>query len=205
MSVNKKYKTLSGSFLKKTIYGGGVEYYDTFAYGGLNLTPSIKGGDSILSRYSLFTILTNNSEQIINKKYESGGKYKQFTEDSLLLNYGNEKSLQINYDKTNLDRIYTYGSMSESVRVTLQELKINWLGSLYFNTSDSDIKTYENLLYDENSDVTYFDVNLNLLNNDFNINLNTNNLNPTNIKDFISNWNKYVLFVNDGYGVEFEI
>lgn len=205
MSVNKKYKTLSGSFLKKTIYGGGVEYYDTFAYGGLNLTPSIKGGDSILSRYSLFTIMTNNSEQIINKTYESGGKYKQFTEDSLLLNYGNEKSLQINYDKTNLDRIYTYGSMSESVRVTLQELKINWLGSLYFNTSDSDIKTYENLLYDENSNVTYFDVNLNLLNNDFNINLNTNNLNPTNIKDFISNWNKYVLFVNDGYGVEFEI
>ena len=205
MSVNKKYKTLSGSFLKKTIYGGGVEYYDTFAYGGLNLTPSIKGGDSILSRYSLFTIMTNNSEQIINKTYESGGKYKQFTEDTLLLNYGNEKRLQINYDKTNLDRIYTYGSMSESVRVTLQELKINWLGSLYFNTSDLEIKTYENLLYDENSDVTYFDVNLNLLNNDFNINLNTNNLNPTNIKDFISNWNKYVLFVNDGYGVEFEI
>jgi hypothetical protein len=202
MSQSPKYKTINGSFLKKTVYDGGVEYYDTFSYGALNLNPSIGGGDSILSRYSLFTIFTNNNDSLINKKYVNGGKYRQFTENSLLSQFGSKSGVSLNYDKTNLDRLFTYGSMGEGARVSVKNIQNTWLGSLYVKTFDINLPTYTNLLVSD--DITYFDVNLELLVNNFNINLNVNKTNEGDVKDFISNWGKYVLMVENGSEIKIE-
>lgn len=123
--------------------------------------------------------------------------------------------VMLNLDKTQLSNYALFGSLTEFIRVALEDIVIKWPASLYVTSfylnSDNksvSLPTFENYTYDEIRDEASFKVNTNLLRNTFSINylengtiVNTFNA-ENDIRNLVVNSQSYAILLNDlEYGV----
>lgn len=110
----------------------------------------------------------------------------------------------INQNKKKLTSYAFFGSLVETLRVSINNIISNWPGSLYFNNIYNSETYYniENYVYNNQTNTSTFSSKLFLIENNFNININEL-LSENNDKDFIYNFNSYELLFNDkGYKIE---
>ena len=204
-------------YSQKVIYNGNIEYR--------NFSDNLVGNQSIINindnteSSSLFTmgnfVVTTSS----SNRSEYSFKGKDFTQfyDLTTLNFTNnvEKLISNNVDiKLNLDNnklsSYAYfGSATEFIRVTLEDIITYWPASLYVNplltTTYGDFTglTVENYIYDAYNDKASFDINVTFINNNFELVFTQNGnvidtFNEDNkLRNFTLNYIDYVIAYND--------
>lgn len=204
-------------YSQKVIYNGNIEYR--------NFSDNLVGNQSIINindnteSSSLFTmgnfVVTTSS----SNRSEYSFKGKDFTQfyDLTTLNITNniEKLISNNVDiKLNLDNnklsSYAYfGSATEFIRVTLENIITYWPASLYLNpllpTSYGDFTglTVENYVYDTYNDKASFDVNVTFITNNFELVFTQNGnvidtFNEDNkLRNITLNYADYVIAYND--------
>jgi hypothetical protein len=204
-------------YSQKIIYNGNIEYR--------NFSDNLVGNQSIVNinnnneSSSLFTmgnfVVTTSS----SNKSDYSFKGKNFTQfyDLSTLNFTNnvEKLINSNVDiKLNLDNnklsSYAYfGSATEFIRVTLENIITYWPASLYVNpiltTAYGDFTglTVENYIYDAYNDKSSFDINVTFINNNFELVFTQNGnvidtFNADNkLRNVTINYNDYVIDYNN--------
>ena len=206
-------------YVKKQVYNGDIEYR--------NFNPDLVGlqltsdGGTTLFTMGNFSITTNMDPKV-DKNFVTTGFSDFVSLDSLKLTIEETKTLLdnnagafLNLDKSQLKYYALFSSLSEFVRVSLEEIITKWPASLYATPlSISDIGasviglTYENYVYDIISNTASFKVNNTYLANKFSINYLKNGtiadtFNETNdLRNLTVNYLSYVIFVN---GVEFPV
>jgi hypothetical protein len=212
----KKIKV--AGYSKKTLYNGNIEYR--------NFSPDLVGvqlasnGGTPLFTMGNFAITTNLDPKV-DKNYITG-KFSDFVtlenldlsviESQVLLN--NNTSTFLNLDPTKLKNYALFGSMTEYMRIVLEDIITTWPASLYASplvSVDGDDyvgNTYENYVYDFLSDESTFKINVTFLINQFQINFLTNGtiidtFNETNdLRNMTMNYGSYAILYND---IEYDI
>lgn len=209
---NNKIKV--AGYAQKVVYTDGIEYR--------NFTPDLVGvqlasnGGTPLFTMGNFAITTNLDPKL--DKYYNTSKFSKFVTladlklslDETITLLSNNAGVFLNLDKTKLDYYALFSSLSEFVRVSLEEIIINWPASLYMtglaqasNGATITGYTVENYVYDNVSEISTFKLNTNFINNKFQINY-TNNANILNsfnstndLRNMTLNYNSYVIFYNN--------
>ncbi len=207
-------------YAQKTFFGNGIEYR--------NFSPDLVGtqlasdGGTPLFTMGNFSITTNmepkSDKAFITNKFSN---FVSLTTLDLtlqetidLLNSNSEVFL--NLDKTNLNNYALFGSLTEFVRVSLEDIIIKWPASLYLTpfvqstTSLSTLTNYslENYSYDSLTDTATFKIDTDVINNKFQINYLTNGtiidtFNSTNdLRNLTINYASYAVLFN---GVEYPV
>jgi len=212
----KKIKV--AGYSKKTMYDGNIEYR--------NFSPDLVGvqlasnGGTPLFTMGNFAITTNLDPKI-DKSYATG-KYSNFTtlenldltvaETQLLLL--NNTATFLNLDTKKLKNYALFGSMTEYMRITLEDIITKWPASLYASplvSIDGDDYvgyTYEDYTYDFLTDKSTFKVNTTFLINQYQINFLTNGtiidtFNETNdLRNMTMNYGSYAILIDN---VEYEV
>lgn len=215
---NNKVKVVG--YAKAVKFGNGIEY--------TNFTPDLVGfqlasnGGTPLFTMGSFAI-TTNMEPKVDKKFITN-KFSNFVtltdldltlEETIVL-LTNNAGVLLNLDKTNLSNYALFGSLSELVRVSLEDIIINWPASLYMTPliqSSTDVNTLSGntvLDYEYNSltDSATFTVPTNFISNKFQINYQengtiVNTFNETNnIRNLVPNYSSYSVLYN---GMEYAV
>lgn len=121
--------------------------------------------------------------------------------DNIFSVINNESNkLILNFDKKNLLNYAQYGSLSDRLRVAIENIIQKWVGSLYIFNFDTNGETYNNVInysYNELSNKATFKIPAFLIQNNFNL-IFTNNskefVNYTDIKNLNYSYNKYEIF-----------
>lgn len=201
-------------YAQKIKYSDGIEYR--------NFSPDLVGfqlasdGGTPLFTMGNFNITTNLDPRIV-KKFVSN-KYSNFLTLSDLkvtetLNtelLSNNATVILNLDKTNLNNYAKFGSLTEFVRVSLENIIIKWPASLYMTpytqTNTGQIVngyTFENYSYDSLTEKSTFRIPTNFINNKFELNYLqngsiVNTFNSTNdLRNFTVNYESYVVYYNN--------
>lgn len=200
--ANNKIKVVGYS--QKIIYDNGIEYR--------NFSPDLVGlqlagiGNTSLLTFGNFSITTNLEPK--NDKFFLTNKFSNYytlntlnttVQNATTIFNDNEKAY-LNLDKRKLNNYALFGSLSEYIRVSLENIIINWPASLYAtpntigpNGLPATYFTLENYLYDSISKTSTFRLNTNAIINRFNINF-TNNTNQENtLKNINLNYASYVI------------
>jgi hypothetical protein len=201
-------------YAKRDFFGNGIEYR--------NFTPDLVGlqttsnSSALLFTMGNFAITTNmdpkNDKTFITNSFSN---FVSLTDLNLTVNqtktllFDNTNTL-LNLDKTNLNNYALFGSLTEFVRVSLENIITKWPASLLLTpisqTSSGQIingNTYEDYTYDEITEISTFKVDTNYITNKFKINYLTNGTildtyNATNdIRNLTVNYNSYVIFLNE--------
>ena len=212
----KKIKV--AGYSKKTSYEGNIEYR--------NFSPDLVGvqlashGGTPLFTMGNFAITTNLDPKI-DKNYATG-KFSDFVtlenlnlsvaESQVLLK--NNTSTFLNLDQSKLKNYALFGSMTEYIRVQLEDIITNWPASLYasplvsVNGADYFGNTYEDYSYNSLINESTFKVNVTYLVNQYQINFLTNGtiidtFNATNdLRNMTVNYGSYaILYNNTEYNV----
>jgi len=173
----------------------------------------------------LFTMgnfaITTNMDPKVDKKYATG-KFSNFvTLDNLELTViesqvllKNNISTFLNLDTTKLKNYALFGSMTEYIRITLEEIITKWPASLFvspsinFKGNDLNGNSYEDYVYDNIINESTFKVNTTFLVNQYQINYLTNGtiidtFNETNdLRNMTMNYASYAILNND---VEYDV
>jgi len=207
----KKIKV--AGYSQKTSYDGNIEYR--------NFSPDLVGvqlasnGGTPLFTMGNFSITTNLDPKI-DKNYVTG-KFSDFvTLDNLNLSVletqvllQNNISTFLNLDTSKLKNYALFGSMTEYMRIVLEEIITKWPASLYaspfVNIDGSDYvgNTYEDYTYDLATNESNFKVNTTFLINQYQINFLTNGtiidtFNETNdLRNMTMNYGSYAILFND--------
>ncbi len=207
----KKIKV--AGYSEKTSYNGNIEYR--------NFSPDLVGvqlashGGTPLFTMGNFAITTNLDPKI-DKNYVTG-KFSDFvTLDNLNLSVletqvllQNNISTFLNLDTSKLKNYALFGSMTEYMRIVLEEIITKWPASLYaspfVNIDGSDYvgNTYEDYTYDLATNESNFKVNTTFLINQYQINFLTNGtiidtFNETNdLRNMTMNYGSYAILFND--------
>ena len=207
----KKIKV--AGYSKKVSYEGNIEYR--------NFSPDLVGvqlashGGTPLFTMGNFAITTNLDPKI-NKNYATG-KFSDFvTLDNLKLTVAesevllkNNTSTVLNLDPTKLKNYTLFASMTEFIRVQLEDIITNWPASLYASPlvsvdgTDYFGYTYEDYSYDFLKDESTFKVNVTFLINQYQINFLTNGtiidtFNATNdLRNMTINYGSYAVLNNN--------
>lgn len=172
-------------YSKKEVFNGNIEYRN-FSPDLVGLQLTSDGGTPLFSMGN-FSITTNMDPKT-DKSFITNKFSESYTLDNLVLTQEETKSLLennagviLNLDKSNLKYYSQFGSLTEFVRVSLENIIIKWPASLYVTPftsneiGDSIIGfTFDNYNYDLVKDEATFRVNLNFVDNKFNINFLTN-------------------------------
>lgn len=205
-------------YSKKTTYDGNIEYR--------NFSPDLVGvqlashGGTPLFTMGNFAITTNMDPKV-DKNYTTG-KFSNFVtldnleltvlESEILLK--NNINTVLNLDSTKLKNYALFGSMTEYIRITLEEIITKWPASLYatpfinFNGNDLIGYTYEDYTYNYIINESTFKVNTNFLVNQYQINYLTNGtiidtFNETNdLRNITMNYASYAIFNNN---IEYDV
>jgi len=195
----------------------------TYDYGNIqyrNFDPDLVGLQLASGNgTTLFTMgnfnITTNLDPKLDKNYITGNYTNFISLDDLDLTLEETKSLLVNntstflnLDITNLKNFALFGSMTEFVRISLENIITNWPASIYVTTLvnidglDYNVNTYEDYVYDSLYDFSTFSINNRCFVNKFEINYLTNGT----IKDSFSasndlrnltvNYKSYTIFVN---------
>ena len=212
----KKIKV--AGYSQKTSYEGNIEYR--------NFSPDLVGvqlasnGGTPLFTMGNFSITTNMDPKI-DKNYVTG-KFSNFTtlenldlsvaETQVLLQ--NNVTTFLNLDSTKLKNYALFGSMTEYIRIVLEDIITKWPASLYasplvnINGVDKIGYTYEDYIYDFLIDESTFKVNTNFLINQYQLNFLTNGtvmdtFNETNdLRNVTMNYGSYAILYN---GNEYDV
>lgn len=208
---------------QKVTTSNGIEYRNfSDALVGNQLTSD--GGTT------LFTLgnfrVTTNLEPKANKFYKTS-QFSKFYNLNGLTDGGNteiftDKGVVLNLDKSDITNYAYFGSLKEYIRVSLENIIQTWPASLYVNNINQEVPsspklTYENVVYDDLTNTTTFDVKNGSIKNDFVINLKESGnilktFNQENkLRDLNISFNSYELSINEvsypiidftGFGVD---
>jgi hypothetical protein len=201
-------------YAKREFFGNGIEYRP--------FNPDLVSGPlgnttgTTLFTMGNFSITTNmepkNDKTFITNKLSNFVTLSDLkvtpTQAQTILN--NNTKVKLNLDKTNLNYYALFGSFTEFVRVSLEEIITNWPASLYTKTNMADANgngisgfTYEDYSYDLLTDTSTFKVNTTFIENNFQINylqngtiLNTFNESNT-LRNLSVEYLSYVVYLND--------
>ena len=201
-------------YAKKEFLGNGIEYRP--------FNPDLVSGQlgnttgTTLFTMGNFSITTNmepkNDKSFITNKLSNFVTLSDLkvtpTQAKTILN--NNTKVKLNLDKTNLNYYALFGSFTEFVRVSLEEIITNWPASLHTNANMSDSNgnaisgyTYEDYNYNLLTNISTFKVNTTFIENNFDINylangtiLNTFNENNP-LRDLSSEYLSYVISFGD--------
>ena len=198
-------------YTQKVSYAGGIEYR--------NFSPDLVGAQLVSDGGTpLFTMgnfsITTNMDPKTDKSYKTND-FSEFTNlDKLNLTLeqtkvllDNNASVFLNLDKTNLNNYALFGSLTEFVRISLEDIILKWPAALYITpiaqTPDGislNGNTCEDYVYDYISNIATFRINTTFIDNKFDLNflLNgdiINTFNATNdLRNVTVNYRSYVLF-----------
>ena len=201
-------------YAQRVYYTDGIEYR--------NFTPDLVGlqltsdGGTPLFTMGGFSVTTNIDPKI-SKIYNTTSFSNFITLADIDLTVQQTQTLLddnanviLNLDRSKLDYYALFGSLTEFVRVALENVIINWPASLYVTPVSQDINgntingfTVENYTYDTLSEISSFKINTNFINNKFQI-VYTNNGTLTNtfnssnnLRNLTLNYNSYVVLFNN--------
>ena len=201
-------------------YSQAIKYTDGIEY--RNFSPDLVGlqlasnGGTPLFTMGNFSITTNLDPKL-NKTYISP-KFSEFLTLSDLnvsesLNQqllADNATVLLNLDKTNLNYYALFGSLTEYVRVSLEDIIMKWPASLYLSpvaqSSTGQLLngyTFDDYTYDSLNDVSSFKVDTNFILNNFEINYLENGsiidtFNSTNdLRNLTINYQSYVIYYNN--------
>ena len=207
-------------YAQKVVYDGSIEYR--------NFTPDLVGvqlannGGTPLFTMGNFSV-TTNFDQKIDKTFVTNNFSNFITLNSLDLTLQNTLDLLtnnagviLNLDKRNLTNYALFNSLSEFVRVALENIIINFPAALYVTplyqpTLDSDTlsgNTYQNYSYDPLTMTSSFKVNTFVVNNKYQLNFLKNGslqntFNVTNdMRNVTVNYQSYAVLFNN---IEYDI
>ena len=201
-------------YSKREFFGNGIEYRafnpdllsgqlgnttgtTLFTMGNFSITTNMEPkNDKIFTTRKLSNFVTLSDLKVTSKQVQT------------ILN--NNINVKLNLDKTNLNYYALFGSLTEYVRVSLEEIITNWPASLYTKTNASDVNgnaisgyTYENYSYDLLTNTSTFEVKTNFIENNFEINylkngtiLNTFNEANT-LRNLSIEYPSYVIYLNN--------
>jgi hypothetical protein len=218
MSQGNKVKVVG--YAQRVFYGDGIEYRN-FSDGivGNQGTPNPNGSTSVFT-FGNFVTTTNYQGRVsrifsTNKfsNYYSLSTYNLLPEENKTL-IKNNVDVTLNLDNSDLSNFVYFGSSTEFIRVTLEQIITDWPASLYLQPLRSDGintivgDTVSNYTYDPVLDKSKFEVDTNFINNKFNINylkngtiINTfNEKNDT--RNLTVNFSKYAIAID---GNEYDI
>jgi hypothetical protein len=214
---DKKIKV--AGYVQKVTYNGNIEYR--------NFSPDLVGnqltsdGGTPLFTMGNFSITTNMDPKI-DRLHNTSKFSDYYSLDNLGLTTEVKQDIltkntntYLNLDKTILKNYALFGSLTEFVRVSLENIIINWPASLFLspfglnNLGESvTSNTFINYVYDNVTNIAKFNVNTNLINNKFDINYLTNGTiadsfnESNNVRNLSVNYDSYVILVN---GNEFPV
>lgn len=201
-------------YSKKEVFNGNIEYRN-FSPDLVGLQLTSDGGTPLFSMGN-FSITTNMDPKT-DKSFITSKFSDSYTLDNLTLSetqaqelLTNNAGVILNLDRSNLKYYAQFGSFTEFIRVSLENIIIKWPASLYANPfgvssngSSSIGNTFENYIYDFISDVSSFKVNLKYIDNKFDINYLSNGtildtFNETNdLRNLTVNYDSYCILIND--------
>ena len=183
MANNRFEKVKITGYSKKTFFSGGIEYRNFSPdLVGLQLTTT---PDNIpLFTLGNFNITTNFSPKKTKIfKTKSFSNFVSLTDMDLTLEkaktlLSDNAGVFLNLDKRNLSNYALFGSLREFIRVSLENIIINWPAALYINPEYTLPPLYEtvsgftvqNYSYDNVNNESTFTVNTNNITNNFLIN-----------------------------------
>lgn len=206
-------------YVKKTVYNGNIEYrnYNPDLV-GLQLTSA---GGTPLFTMGNFNITTNldpkTDKNFITRQFSDfvtlDGLNLSVSQSEILLN--NNATVFLNIDKSKLSYYAQFGSLTEYIRVALENIIINWPASIYMqpikslSTGEQLIgNTCENYLYDELTNTATFRIPTNFVTNLYNINYLINGdiggtFNASNtLRNMVTDYKSYAVLINS---VEFDV
>lgn len=206
-------------YVKKVIYNGNIEYrnYNPDLV-GLQLTS--EGGTPLFTMGN-FNITTNLdpklSKLFVTKQFSDfvtlDGLNLSVSQTETLLN--NNATVFLNIDKSKLSYYAQFGSLTEFIRVGLENIIINWPASIYMQpiknlpTGEQLIgNTYENYYYDKLTNISSFRIPTNFIKNTYDINYLTNGdisgtFNETNtLRNMVTDFESYAMLINS---VEYDV
>lgn len=206
-------------YAQKIQYNDGIEYRN-FSPDLVGVQLASNGGTPLLTMGN-FSITTNmepkSDKTFITNKFSN---FITLTDLNLTLTQtqtllSDNASVILNLDKTNLKYYALFGSLSEFVRISLEDIITKWPASLYITpvaqTIDGKVingYTFENYTYDALTEISRFRIPTTFINNKFQINYLTNGtiidtFNATNdVRNLTVNFESYVVLFN---GVEFPV
>lgn len=202
-------------YSQKVFYNDQIEYRN-FSPDLVGLQLASEGGTPLFTMGN-FSVTTNLEPKV--SKVFTTKKFSNFVsltdldltlQDSTKL-LTNNAGVILNLNKTDLINYSLFGSLKELVRVSLENIIINWPAALYVNPVYSipplymteSGKTVENYYYDSVTDKSSFAINTNVINNKFQINYfkngtTTGTFNETNsLRDLTLNYSSYSILYND--------
>lgn len=201
-------------YVKKTVYNGNIEYrnYNPDLV-GLQLTSA---GGTPLFTMGNFNITTNLDPKL-NKNFITSQfsdfvslEYLDLTVEQTQVLLQNNAEVFLNLDRSKLSYYATFGSMTEFIRVALENIIINWPASIYLTPikvfSDGTqvvVNTCEQFTYDDISDTSTFRVPTNAITNRYNINYLirgdvSGTFNETNtLRNMVTDYASYAVLLND--------
>ena len=169
-------------YAQRVFYNDGIEYRNFSS--GLVGNQQTQGSNGNSNALTLGNFVTTTNYQGKSIRIYS---VKQFSDFYTLDNYGataevtkslikNNINVSLNLDKTDLCNFAYFGSSTEFVRVSLENIITNWPASIYLNPLRDD--GFNTIVGDTVSDYSYdpvlnratFDIDVNFIANNFNIN-----------------------------------
>lgn len=207
-------------YAQRVFFNDGIEYR--------NFTDDLvgnqqtEGSDGATSTFTFGNFVTTTNFEGRTSRIFSRKKYGNFyTLENLNLDGGrnntllnNNVNVTLNVDKTDLCNFAYFGSATEFVRVSLENIITNWPASLYLTKFRADAgftvtgETVENYTYDGVLNKSTFRVDTNFIVNKFDINYKSNGtiintFNETNdLRNMAVNFDDYVILVD---GVEYDV
>lgn len=212
MSDNPRVKVVG--YAKRQFFGNGIEYRN-FSPDLVGLQIASEGGTPLFTMGN-FNITTNLDPK--TDKFFITNKFSNFvslTDLDLTLAQANKlltdnAGVLLNLDKTKLKYNAQFGSLTEFVRVSLEDIISNWPASLYIANTALDANnnsiignTYENYSYDSLTDSANFRINTTFINNKYQLNILENGtiLDTFNVgndlRNVTVNYASYVILLNN--------
>ncbi len=214
--ADKKIKV--AGYAKKVTYDGNIEYRN-FSDDLVGFQLASNGGTPLFTMGN-FTITTNvdpkTNKNFITNKFSNPISLSDL---DLTLAQANElltnnAGVILNLDKKNLKYYSLFGSLSEFIRVSLEDIITKWPASLYtypsnvINGSTITGQTYQNYTYDYVTDISSFTVPTNFIYNKFEINYLTNGTivdsfsSSNDMRNITINYLSYVILID---GIEYSV
>ncbi len=209
---NNKIKV--AGYAQKVFFNDGIEYR--------NFSPDLVGTQLASDNSTLlFTMgnfsITTNMEPKLDKTYVTAPFSNFITLSDLKLSVSQTQTLLadnanviLNLDKSNLNYYALFGSLSEFVRVSLEDIITKWPASIYLTPLAQDTNgqplngfTFENYNYDPLSQIASFKINTTFIKNNYQLNYLkngsiVNTFNATNdLRNLTVNYSAYAVLFDD--------
>jgi hypothetical protein len=186
---------------------------EAYKKGEGDFSPKLVGLDSTST--PLYTLgnfqITTNLEPRTIKGFGLEGEWSDYYsldnlniseyESELIFNDNN--TVTLNFDPTKIERYAYFGSLTEFVRVNVEQIILSWKGSLYVNKDNNGqiLNTILNYTYDPDTNISNFSVPVSAIINKFNLNFKNDNsfsTIPGDISNVVNSYDKYFVWNNFG-------